>query len=124
MDLSPFCVHRLQWGRGFSTAETRSCSWSNRSNSSSLQWGRGFSTAETPYPRSSMLAECWLQWGRGFSTAETFIGKVIKRLWEKLQWGRGFSTAETILIFPDEATVPSASMGPRFFNRGNDGCRV
>ena len=41
------------------------------------------------------------------------------RATSELQWGRGLSTAE-ILLRDEQATVArSASMGPRFFNRGN-----
>ena len=36
-----------------------------------------------------------------------------------LQWGRGFSTAEMRLIRIRYTILPPASMGPRFFNRGN-----
>mgnify|MGYP001162077591 CR=1 FL=1 len=37
----------------------------------SLQWGRGFSTAETPVSNEMLFPGLLLQWGRGFSTAET-----------------------------------------------------
>src|SRR5260370_36178569 len=36
-----------------------------------------------------------------------------------LQWGRGFSTAETRKCWVDLKCWIPASMGPRFFNRGN-----
>ncbi|GEM_PF-7122291 len=36
-----------------------------------LQWGRGFSTAETMVRREVFAGLFTLQWGRGFSTAET-----------------------------------------------------
>ena len=46
-----------------------------------------------------------------------------------LQWGRGFSTAEIGQQVDPVAAVRRASMGPRFFNRGNtwlvsQGCKT
>jgi len=109
----------LQWGRGFSSAETSRCRCSSSSRSPgfngaadshprkllmaalygyrlpSLQWGRGFSSAETSGPARKRSTLTPLQWGRGFSSAETSLFCSIASPMPLLQWGRGFSSAET-----------------------------
>ncbi len=40
---------------------------------------------------------------------------------DPLQWGHDFSTVEMAEKADDEEEQPDASMGPRFFNRGNGG---
>ena len=83
------CNHRgsrLQWGRGFSTAET-SDGFPGLPKQALLQWGRGFSTAETRNTRTGESGPGWLQWGRGFSTAETFPA------WARVATTPGFNGA-------------------------------
>ena len=86
-----------------------------------LQWGRGFSTAEM---NCRALMSCdfsgSLQWGRGFSTAEMVTLPPGHTATVTLQWGRGFSTAEMRINPPQANSQAGPSMGPRFFNRGND----
>src|SRR2546425_736253 len=69
MQLIQDSVPKLQWGRGFSTAEMWRVLAAERSYAT-LQWGRGFSTAEIDRIESPEREPGWLQWGRGFSTAE------------------------------------------------------
>ena len=59
-----------------------------------------------------------LQWGLGFSTEERAMtfGKFKDQ--PMLQWGLGFSTEESRGITGDGPVDATASMGPRFFNRG------
>ena len=95
-----------------------------RYTSAGLQWGRGFSAAETlisPFNNSSAL--CLLQWGRGFSAAETINGSSGLCQINGLQWGRGFSAAETAVGAVGRSLPQIASMGPRLFSRGNFGQR-
>ena len=60
-----------------------------------------------------------LQWGRAFSSAEISLildDADAKRL---LQWGRAFSSAEIAKRLSPPIQFEIASMGPRFFKRGN-----
>ena len=87
-------AHWLQWGRGFSAAESV-ISCSSYSMAWRLQWGRGFLAAESDSLFGGLGAPPQLQWGRGFSAAES--RSVQLSIWEhgRLQWGRGFSAAES-----------------------------
>jgi len=60
-----------------------------------LQWGRGFSAAESRRGGSEPPLRCWLQWGRGFSAAESIAFCAVPLPLLVLQWGRGFSAAES-----------------------------
>ena len=87
----------LQWGRGFSAAETSSCQPTRRRRTSRFNGAAAFQ----PRKRhgGGTCRSTWhvsLQWGRGFSAAET---------------GRGLSLLLSLL--------DAASMGPRLFSRGN-----
>ena len=131
----------LQWGRGFSAAETRSIaeSWSHSfrrfngaaafqprklpSPPSSCQSLRGFNGAAAFQPRklgATAVHPCLqnrLQWGRGFSAAETNyrVGVAVQNA--LLQWGRGFSAAETRRSGPHWQSLPgfngAAAFQPR-----------
>ena len=130
----------LQWGRGFSSADT---GWNRPSSSvmATLQWGRGFSSADTGGPERVGDGYWRLQWGRGFSSADTGAPPATGSGRDRLQWGRGFSSADTRVlragvrrpvgfngaadfhprirllgISIDETHM--ASMGPRIFIRG------
>ena len=133
---------RLQWGRGSLTAETGP-SPEEMERYQWLQWGRGSLTAET-CARGSRSARhgpasmgprffdrgnergsgCWshgptLQWGRGSLTAETLQTEGWRIGYKVLQWGRGSLTAETRIEADSDSQSGVASMGPRFFDRGN-----
>jgi len=85
-----------------------------------LQWGRAFSSAEIVIEKQGEHSKNWLQWGRAFSSAEicnNFFIFIFKIIW--LQWGRAFSSAEIFHIANFSYLACPASMGPRFFKRGN-----
>ena len=105
-----------------------------------LQWGRGFSSADT---NSRYLVEAALRASMGpriFIRGYVRSHAVIRRRWcrfngaadfhpripesnvcqagtPKLQWGRGFSSADTRQR-AKEIALMKASMGPRIFIRG------
>ena len=113
----------LQWGRGFSSADTRG-------KMIPLLQAIGFNGAADFHPRIHRPQTCGqgaphsLQWGRGFSSADTaepraaggygespsmgpriFIRGYIRnpsqrRPRSRLQWGRGFSSADTAAGIP------------------------
>ena len=129
-----------------------------------LQWGRGFSSADTRAPEGSPAEDVGLQWGRGFSSADTVFGdhlyvvplasmgprifirgykntRISRSSARALQWGRGFSSADTCGRRPQPTVATrfngaadfhprirraaigaprgyGASMGPRIFIRG------
>ena len=105
----------LQWGRGFSSADTVGARLENL-NSARLQWGRGFSSADTSGRGQDV------RWRRRFNGAADFHPRIQggqpPPWWTNLlQWGRGFSSADTPLggrVAQDKG----ASMGPRIFIRG------
>jgi len=138
---------RLQWGHDFSTVEIplrpegdRSVGWAsmgprffNRGNVgkasdslndlAELQWGHDFSTVEIPsrkewpsrlHQRASMGPRFFNRGNlRPMGGDQAPAGGV-------LQWGHDFSTVEISRWgAPLLAGVAAASMGPRFFNRGN-----
>ena len=110
----------LQWGRGFSTAEIcLAVTMSGMATSMPSMGPRFFNRGNVAAPNCSGC-QCCLQWGRGFSTAEMHAGHVVDSLGRlSLQWGRGFSTAEMRPSSRRSRRHEHASMGPRFFNRGN-----
>ena len=111
------CV--LQWGRGFSAAESGSPRLTHEPAGRLLQWGRGFSAAESSLPTLTLLQEVALQWGRGFSAAESAAGsRQSPGYIASLQWGRGFSAAERCDAVRGCIRRRTASMGPRLFSRG------
>ena len=69
---------RLQWGRGFSSADTNAALRAELERL--LQWGRGFSSADTQPTAASPGAPKKLQWGRGFSSADTKNKRLAWRL--------------------------------------------
>ena len=69
--------------------------WGFRARDGGLQWGRGFSAAESTMSGSSPVSMTKLQWGRGFSAAERSQRAKSLQHKKKLQWGRGFSAAES-----------------------------
>ena len=140
-------MHRLQWGRSLSTAETGDapvcvC------DEPVLQWGRSLSTAETirenalgrpnlrcqasmgpqsfncgnrvvdEPPSLSDSSRQALQWGRSLSTAETQWRMAVKR-----RTAGGFNGAAVFQLrkraWPAIAAAVHASMGPQSFNCGN-----
>ena len=138
----------LQWGRGFSAAETRARRGTRASAATRLQWGRGFSAAETIeahrveirdrpasmgprlFSRGNLQARAnlvfsklQLQWGRGFSAAETGERQLRRRTeWPDASMGpRLFSRGNHPLCWAYSLTQCIASMGPRLFSRGNGG---
>ena len=112
---------RLQWGRTFSSAESRQSAVRQPLREKALQWGRTFSSAESPFSESNDIsilsrfngaalfqvrkvfqadlpfsAQSLLQWGRTFSSAESSkLANSPTRQNAKLQWGRTFSSAES-----------------------------
>ena len=108
----------------------------------SLQWGRGFSTAESLPVGLWLVEDGWLQWGRGFSTAERAMTKQKTRLSLGFNGAAVFQPRKALMtsllcrkkhcfngaaVFqprkagnsqPGRRRIAAASMGPRFFNRG------
>jgi len=66
------------------------------------------------------VAQTALQWGRRFLTAETPPGMCGGDSSARLQWGRRFFTAETGINAPADLNIWRASMGPPFFDGGNE----
>ena len=85
-----------------------------------LQWGRGFSTAETRCGENFNAMILLASMGpRFFNRGNVRSWSGSRAMTPRLQWGRGFSTAETQLVDVASIHEYAASMGPRFFNRGN-----
>ena len=111
-------VLQLQWGRGFSTAE----STSRRDDSFTIvaaSMGPRFFNRGKHRPRFVARS---VRFSRSFNGAAVFQprkghARRPGQPCERLQWGRGFSTAER-KIRAVNPMVLHASMGPRFFNRG------
>src|SRR3972149_402079 len=84
-----------------------------------LQWGHASSSVErwrwTMMPRPQLG---WLQWGHASSSVESALPLTQRSSSEQLQWGHASSSVESRdfaeLILPSS----DASMGPRFFKRG------
>ena len=112
-------MQMLQWGRGFSAAETGDRHVTRAVEQQASMGPRLFSRGNLHVAKDEAPAENGLQWGRGFSAAETvaFSRHRIRPDW--LQWGRGFSAAETSWLPTLWKKPPRASMGPRLFSRGN-----
>ena len=111
--------HALQWGRGFTAADTCWRIFQSSFESVQLQWGRGFTAADT----SSLCSQCLyppfsLQWGRGFTAADTCSVR------SKGAGPIGFNgAAASQPRIPLDAktgllTLTIASMGPRLHSRG------
>jgi len=82
-----------------------------------LQWGRGFSSADTDGAARVQAVDPPLQWGRGFSSADTFPGRRALPRWSSFNGAADFHPR--ILVARTPNAVPSpASMGPRIFIRG------
>ena len=60
-----------------------------------LQWGRGFSTAETRIQPGDVQTESRASMGPRFFNRGNWVKQLHRKLCIELQWGRGFSTAET-----------------------------
>src|SRR5260370_31688773 len=61
-----------------------------------LQWGRGFSTAETTLPTATVEVLIAASMGpRFFNRGNAEVAASFAAFIKTLQWGRGFSTAET-----------------------------
>ena len=139
-------VVQLQWGRGLSTAEIGFTEYGYIGGAVASMGPRSFNRGNAPRNRGRSSPER-LQWGRGLSTAEIDAAVDVNHAVALLQWGRGLSTAEMarargswvrLMCFNGAAVFqprkfPSyagtcavtihASMGPRSFNRGNQGGR-
>ena len=96
---------RLQWGRGYSTAESRTTSTTS-DRGGTLQWGRGYSTAESTCDCIDGLNDthCFngaavIQPRKGFRAGHD------RQKGRSLQWGRGYSTAES--FGDDGVSAPS-----------------
>ena len=63
-----------------------------------------------------------LQWGRDLSIAESRNLEPPRSSQSALQWGRDLSIAERLPVSSTTSTSVTASMGPRSFDRGKDGC--
>ncbi len=109
-----------------------------------LQWGHVFSDVETHGTFDRLRGACgasmgprlfrrgnnW-QLGIGMKPIGSFNGATSFQTWKPvgcrrgrprvdgLQWGHVFSDVETISIYTSERADRLASMGPRFFRRGN-----
>ena len=106
----------LQWGRGFSSADTRTFDGGDMiylAFNGAADFHPRIRTAGTPLQR----AAADLQWGRGFSSADTTKAAALVGHIRFLQWGRGFSSADTCKT-RWKSTKKCPSMGPRIFIRG------
>ena len=84
----------LQWGRTFSSAESRhQAAFSPRRGL--LQWGRTFSSAESPKKKGNMTVTIIASMGPHFFKCGKSPSKPLRpTIFLKLQWGRTFSSAE------------------------------
>jgi len=85
-----------------------------------LQWGRAFSSAEIRFfPIQNLHPSILLQWGRAFSSAEINIGGWCDKIHHGASMGpRFFKRGNWVMDFISQFGL-KASMGPRFFKRGN-----
>ena len=134
----------LQWGRGFSTAETTFVKMGdalrieasmgprffNRGNRRSgkgplyfypASMGPRFFNRGNDAARKCVRANSSLQWGRGFSTAETVVRPYLSGRDETASMGPRFFNRGNAAVARPTPRLHEASMGPRFFNRGNVG---
>ena len=110
---------KLQWGRGFSAAETLAAFDSPPLADSSFNGAAAFQPRKPRELYRRVREVKPLQWGRGFSAAETRRWGTHRHPVRLLQWGRGFSAAETVAVVSLSSHDAPASMGPRLFSRGN-----
>jgi len=88
---------------------------------SQLQWGHAFSSVERSRETCQEKILPKLQWGHAFSSVESGLSARSSIWLVALQWGHAFSSVES--VFNTEPLEPGgvASMGPRFFKRGEIG---
>ena len=130
----------LQWGRTFSSAESRKRFRERRRSISCfngaalfqvrkakrlsaslittrrLQWGRTFSSAESKPTAIRLDESAELQWGRTFSSAESFSRSYCPRGMVRLQWGRTFSSAESREVVEEMMRVKAVLQWGRTFS--------
>ena len=114
-------VHGLQWGRTFSSAETRKTNTKMTTKIWPSMGPHFFKCGNSAIVRTRPTKDSvCLQWGRTFSSAETGRGKRPRGRGNIfLQWGRTFSSAETREVAAERAGKQKPSMGPHFFKCGN-----
>jgi len=83
-----------------------------------LQWGHAFSSVESTAVRTSPAVNVLLQWGHAFSSVESFGVDPVSAPYHSLQWGHAFSSVESSRPPAGMGLELIASMGPRFFKRG------
>src|SRR3990172_3950413 len=62
----------------------------------------------------------WLQWGHASSSVESCLSAGLADSRGALQWGHASSSVESARYLGLFCAVYGASMGPRFFKRGED----
>jgi len=85
-----------------------------------LQWGRAFSSAEIRrlyWPAWRQLAS--FNGAALFQARKSILPPPFSSISFVLQWGRAFSSAEIYSTESNSSAISFASMGPRFFKRGN-----
>ena len=84
----------LQWGRTFSSAESRTLNKTQDARSPASMGPHFFKCGKPAFLRGLPLMDAALQWGRTFSSAERNFEPVAPNIIAALQWGRTFSSAE------------------------------
>ena len=108
----------LQWGLGFSTEEGGGKKTIATSRNVGFNGASVFQPRKGDFQEGDRVGLAELQWGLGFSTEEGLRYVDTVDVHHLLQWGLGFSTEEGFRSVVLAKPVGSASMGPRFFNRG------
>ncbi len=88
---------------------------------SALQWGHASSSVERPCAPNSKAATPKLQWGHASSSVERQATRYPTVASNMLQWGHASSSVERLSFIQAANAVLQASMGPRFFKRGERG---
>ena len=114
------CLSRLQWGRGFSTAEIRPSQSGLQPAAARFNGAAVFQPRKYEWPGSDRIRQRRLQWGRGFSTAEIRKSCAPASRMICASMGPRFFNRGNCQHVPAELLLDAASMGPRFFNRGNE----
>ncbi len=133
----------LQWGHASSSVERR-LSWQRASSSGGrfngatlLQAWRGHDNSQRiDYPASASMGPRFFKRGENIraskkpASGRSFNGATLLQAWrvyangvedaycDELQWGHASSSVESSASAPTQQPTESASMGPRFFKRG------
>src|SRR3989304_1894505 len=119
----PCRLRRLQWGHASSSVE-RFTKGQTMTSRTTLQWGHASSSVESCPFRPAAGDAVRLQWGHASSSVERLARCAMRRATARLQWGHASSSVESARRGAVALHARLASMGPRFFKRGEPGAGV